>query len=45
MAMPAGFAPENVGTFALIIIIMVGLGLVGFFWGRIDTYRDSDNRR
>lgn len=40
--MPAGFSPEHVGTFALMIAIMVGIAVVAAVWGRLDTYRGRD---
>ncbi len=36
---PAGFSPEYVGVFALVIGLMVGLGFIGWLWGRHDTYK------
>ncbi len=36
---PAGFSPEYVGAFVLMVVIMVGIGGVAWFLGRRDTYK------
>jgi preprotein translocase subunit Sec61beta len=35
---PAGFSPDYVGVFALVVGIMVILAAIGMIWGRHDTY-------
>jgi hypothetical protein len=35
---PAGFTPEYVGSFALMVVIMLVIGGVAWFLGRRDTY-------
>ncbi len=37
--MPAGFAPENIGAFVVMVVLMVGLAFIGWFLGRHDTYK------
>jgi len=39
MVPPAGFSPEYIGGFVLLLVIAIGIGGVAWFKGRHDTYK------